>query len=99
MASPLAKGLFARVIGESERCSRPPSRALASLKEEAEAAGLVFMRKAGAHSLAELRALPAEAILAACASWASASARSLMDGFCRARRPRSSPPASTATCP
>ena len=57
MASPLAKGLFARVIGESGAMFASPSRALASL-EEAEAAGLDFMRKVGARSLAEMRAAP-----------------------------------------
>jgi para-nitrobenzyl esterase len=64
MASPLAKGLFARVIGESGAMFASPSPALATLAE-AEAAGLDFMRKVGANSLAELRAAPAEAILAA----------------------------------
>jgi para-nitrobenzyl esterase len=64
MASPLAKGLFARVIGESGAMFAAPSRALATL-EEAEAAGVDFMRKLGARSLAEMRALPADAILAA----------------------------------
>jgi para-nitrobenzyl esterase len=64
MASPLAKGLFVRVIGESGAMFASPSRALVSLKE-AEAAGLDFMRKVGARSLAELRAAPADAILAA----------------------------------
>ncbi|HEY1781892.1 MAG TPA: carboxylesterase family protein [Roseiarcus sp.] len=63
MASPLAKGLFARAIGESGAMFASPSRGPASL-EEAEAAGLDFMRKAGARSLAELRALPADKILA-----------------------------------
>jgi len=64
MASPLARGLFARAIGESAAMFASPSRAPASL-DKAEAAGLEFMRKAGARSLAELRAAPAEAILAA----------------------------------
>ena len=64
MASPLAEGLFARAIGESGAMFASPSRAPASLAE-AEAAGLDFMRKVGAHSLAELRAAPADAILAA----------------------------------
>ena len=64
MASPLAKGLFARAIGESAAMFASPSRAPASL-DKAEAAGLDFMRKTGARSLAELRAAPAEAILAA----------------------------------
>jgi para-nitrobenzyl esterase len=64
MASPLAKGLFASVIGESGALFASPSRSPAPLRK-AEAAGVAFMRKAGAKSLAELRALPAEAILAA----------------------------------
>ena len=64
MASPLAKGLFRSVIGESGAMFASPVRAPASLAK-AEAAGLDFMRKAGAKTLAELRALPAEAILAA----------------------------------
>jgi para-nitrobenzyl esterase len=64
MASPLAKGLFARVIGESGAMFPSPSRAPAPLAK-AEAAGLDFMRKIGAKTLAELRAAPAEAALAA----------------------------------
>jgi para-nitrobenzyl esterase len=64
MASPLAKRLFARVIGESGAMFASPSRAPAPLAQ-AEAAGLEFMRKVGAKTLAELRAAPAEAILAA----------------------------------
>jgi para-nitrobenzyl esterase len=64
MASPLAKGLFARVIGESGAMFASPTRAPASLAA-AEAAGVDFMRKVGAKSLAELRAAPADAILAA----------------------------------
>ena len=64
MASPLAKGLFRSVIGESGAMFASPVRAPASLAK-AEAAGLDFTRKAGAKTLAELRALPAEAILAA----------------------------------
>jgi len=64
MASPLAKGLFSRAIGQSGAMFPTPSRAPAPL-EKAEAAGLAFMRKVGARTLAELRAAPAEAILAA----------------------------------
>jgi para-nitrobenzyl esterase len=64
MASPLARGLFHRAIGESGACFPTPSRAPASLVE-AEAAGLEFARTAAATSLAGLRALSAEAILAA----------------------------------
>ena len=64
MASPLAKGLFARAIGESGAMFATPSRSPAPLAA-AEAQGLAFMRRVGAGNLAELRAAPAEAILAA----------------------------------
>ena len=50
MASPLAKGLFARAIGESGAMFPSPTRAPAPLAK-AEAAGLDFMRKVGARSL------------------------------------------------
>jgi para-nitrobenzyl esterase len=64
MASSRAKRLFARAIGESGAMFPTPSRSPAPL-EKAEAAGLAFMRRVGARTLAELRAAPAEAILAA----------------------------------
>ena len=64
MASPLAKGLFARAIGESGAMFATPSRSPTPL-DKAEADGLAFMRKVGAKTLAELRAAPADAILAA----------------------------------
>jgi para-nitrobenzyl esterase len=64
MASPLAKGLFTGVIGESGALFASPTRAPGSLAK-AEVSGVAFMRRAGAKSLAGLRALPAEAILAA----------------------------------
>ena len=83
MASPLAKGLFARVIGESGAMFASPSRAPASLAE-AEAAGLDFMRKVGANSLAELRAAPAEAILAAAPGLGF---RPIVDGWFLPRSP------------
>jgi len=83
MASPLAKGLFARVIGQSGAMFASPSRAPATLAE-AEAAGLEFMRKAGAHSLAELRAAPADAILAAAPGLGF---RPIIDGWFLPRSP------------
>jgi para-nitrobenzyl esterase len=83
MASPLAKGLFARVIGESGAVFASPSRAPASL-EAAEAAGLDFMRKVGARSLAEMRALPADAILAAAPGLGF---RPIIDGWFLPRAP------------
>lgn len=64
MAAPPARGLFHRAIGESGAMFPSPAVAIRTLAE-AESAGLAFMRAAGAASLAELRALPAEAILAA----------------------------------
>jgi para-nitrobenzyl esterase len=83
MASPLAKGLFAGVIGESGAMFASPSRAPASL-DEAEAAGLDFMHKVGAHSLAELRAAPADAILAAAPG---VGFRPIVDGWFLPRSP------------
>jgi para-nitrobenzyl esterase len=77
MASPLAKGLFARAIGESGAMFATPSRAPARL-DRSEAAGLDFMRMVGAKTLAELRAAPAEAILAAAPGLGY---RPIVDGF------------------
>jgi para-nitrobenzyl esterase len=77
MASPLAKGLFARAIGESGAMFATPSRSPAPL-EKAEAAGLAFTRKVGVKTLAELRAAPAEAILAAAPGLGF---RPIVDGF------------------
>ena len=62
MASPLAKGLFQRAIAESGSyigLSVNPMRKLA----DAEQAGLKAAESAGAKSLADLRALPADEIL------------------------------------
>ena len=64
MASPLARGLFHRAIGESGAFFPTPSRPPVSL-DDAERSGLEFMRKAGATSLAKLRSMPAKRILAA----------------------------------
>ncbi len=83
MASPLAKGLFAGVIGESGAMFASPSRAPASL-EEAEAGGLDFMRKVGARSLAEMRAIPADGILAAAPGLGF---RPIIDGWFLPRSP------------
>jgi len=62
VASPLAKGLFRRAIGESGACfsSRRPMKTLA----EAEKSGEEFAQSAfGADSIAALRAKPAQQIL------------------------------------
>jgi para-nitrobenzyl esterase len=64
MASSLAKGLFARAIGESGGMFASPSRAPQNLGE-AQRGGLEFALILGAKTLAELRAAPAQDILAA----------------------------------
>jgi len=64
MASPLAKGLFARAIGESGAFFSAPARKPAP-SDEAEQAGLEFARKLGAGSLDALRAIAGEDIVAA----------------------------------
>jgi len=85
MASPLAKGLFARAIGESGAMFATPTRAPKPLAK-AQAAGLDFMRKVGARTLAELRAAPAEAILAAAPS-EGLGYRPIIDGYFLPRAP------------
>lgn len=63
MASPLSKGLMQRAIGESGAVLAnlaPQSRA------NAERQGEAFQRHVGADSLAQLRAMPADVLLAAC---------------------------------
>ena len=58
MASPLAKGLFHRAISESTGGTRLGRNSSATLAQ-AEQSGLQFAAKAGASSLAALRAMPA----------------------------------------
>ncbi|MBP5230860.1 MAG: carboxylesterase family protein [Clostridia bacterium] len=61
--SPLAKGLFRRVILESSTVASPaPPHSFRSL-EDAFASGRKVMEACGAESLAELRALPAEKLV------------------------------------
>jgi para-nitrobenzyl esterase len=61
MAMPSAKGLFVRAIGESSAWSTATIAPLSTLAD-AEQEGVKLADKAGAKSLAELRAQPAEAI-------------------------------------
>ena len=84
MASPLAKGLFARVIGESGAMFASPSRAPGIAHRRPRQLGLDFMRKVGARSLAELRAAPADAILAAAPGLGF---RPIIDGWFLPRSP------------
>jgi para-nitrobenzyl esterase len=64
MASPLARGLFARAIGQSGGLFSGVAEPLPD-RVTAEARGLDFMQALGAGSLAEMRAAPAELVLAA----------------------------------
>ena len=69
-ASPLAKGLFDGAISESGGSFGPSSKAPVpgenmKVLADAEASGLEFAKSAGAGSLRELRALPAEKLLEA----------------------------------
>lgn len=64
MASPLSRGLIAGAIGESGALIAPIAP---QTQAEAHTQGTAFMRKAGAASLAALRAMPAPALLAASA--------------------------------
>jgi para-nitrobenzyl esterase len=63
MASPLAKGLFQRAIAESGGMFEPMQLAPNYQLANAERAGLAYAKSVGAKSLAELRALPAAALL------------------------------------
>jgi len=60
IASPLAKGLFARAIGESGLPDPGDAPELA----QAEAAGVAFAKDKGAQTIGELRAMPPEALAA-----------------------------------
>jgi para-nitrobenzyl esterase len=83
MASPLARGLFVRAIGESGALFPSPSRPDVALAD-AEQAGLAFARKAGAPSLAALRSMPAQDILAASPGLGF---RPIVDGYFLPRAP------------
>jgi para-nitrobenzyl esterase len=63
VASPLAKGLFKRVIAESGAVAGDFSVSYPQSLEAAEAAGLKYMTAVGANSLAQLRAMPATDLL------------------------------------
>jgi para-nitrobenzyl esterase len=82
MAAPLAHGLFQRAIGESGASFKPPNgnrdrpQAKGRL-QEAQHYGKTLEAKLGAHSLAELRALPAARVIAA------GPAFSIIDGYVR----------------
>jgi para-nitrobenzyl esterase len=65
VASPLAKGLFIRAIGESGgRFDRTPNLTDDRSGTSAEKVGVAFANAVGAESIADLRALPAEKLVA-----------------------------------
>lgn len=84
MASPLAQGLMQRAIGES-------GAVLGNLTPmplaEAERKGTDYMRKVGAHSLAELRAMPADRLMKALGSSDSGGFDMTIDGAVLPRSP------------
>ena len=63
--SPLAKGLFVRVIGESSTVTAPRPAHSYRLLEQALETGRATRERFGASSLAEMRAVPAEKLAAA----------------------------------
>lgn len=63
--SPLAKGLFVRVIGESSTVTAPRPAHSYRLLDEALETGRATRERFGASSLAEMRAVPAEKLAAA----------------------------------
>ena len=67
MASPLSKGLFHKAIGQSGAFWDTPNGPLESF-DESRARGVSFAQKLNAASIADLRAMPAEAVNAA-APW------------------------------
>jgi para-nitrobenzyl esterase len=63
MASPLARGLFHRAIGQSGGLFEPLQLAPSYQLSNAEREGVAYATSVGARSLAELRRLPATALL------------------------------------
>ena len=64
-ASPLAEGLFVRVIGESSTVTAPQPAHSFRLLDEALASGRATRERFGASSLADMRGLPAEKLASA----------------------------------
>lgn len=84
LASPLSRGLVQRAIGESGAMLgnlTPPSLA------KAEKVGQAFEKHVGAHSLAELRAMPASKLLAATGDKGVGPFEPTIDGYFLPRTP------------
>jgi para-nitrobenzyl esterase len=81
MASPLAKGLFARAIGESGGAMTPIPGFGPMLLAKNEANGLKFAAALGVSSIADLRAKPAEEILQAAIQNPTVFGLGVVDGY------------------
>jgi para-nitrobenzyl esterase len=94
MQSPLAKGLFARAIVESgNRIFASPAESQPTLAD-LEKSGVRWAESKGAHSLAQLRALPADVVFKPASAGSPASTtRPVADGWVLPE-PGSAPPAS-----
>ncbi|PJJ74604.1 para-nitrobenzyl esterase [Thermoflavifilum aggregans] len=79
MASPLSKHLIAGAIGESGAMIKPTIPAVPL--SEAEAEGLRFAERIGAHSLQELRAIPADKLLDAASQPGAFRVMPCVDGY------------------
>jgi len=84
MASPLSRGLIAAAIGESggvmQKLSPP-------VRDQAEREGAAFAASLGATTLEQLRALPAEAMMAARDKGAPISTGIIIDGYALTEQP------------
>jgi para-nitrobenzyl esterase len=77
MASPMARGLFHRVIAHSGANFAPPGNDFGmQTRQEAEQRGMEFAEAMGVQSLAELRSLPAEKLLSV-----EYRSRAVIDGY------------------
>ncbi len=85
MASPLSRGLIAGAIGESGGMIRPTLAPVPLAAGEAD--GEKFAASVGAGSLAALRALPAETLLAATGRPGSVALHATIDGYFLPRSP------------
>ena len=82
VASPRARGLFQKAIGESGSILGVKGRSeRVETLSAAEKDGLAFAEKIGAKSLAELRAVPADALLKAASDDRSFETRIVVDGY------------------
>jgi para-nitrobenzyl esterase len=87
MVSPLAKGLFARAIGQSGGALKPIAWLGPKPLRIGEEDGVKFAQSLGAHSLAQLRALPADEILKAALANPIAYGFGVVDGYVVPRHP------------